>query len=133
MAILSSKLLMASICIAEIVLIIGPCLIFSPRSLHITDDSLVVNCVAYRKRIAKSDISEVKEYNLKPDALGVRTFGIGGVFGYIGHFYSCKIGRYTAFVGDSGKAFYVKLKSGKTYLLSCNNSRSFAAELAKSL
>ncbi|MBQ7042781.1 MAG: hypothetical protein IJN66_08775 [Muribaculaceae bacterium] len=55
----------------------------------------------------------------------VRTCGSGGVLGYTGNFYNKAIGKYISYVGNYDQTFLLTLKTGKRYLLSCQNPEEF--------
>ena len=70
------------------------------------------------KEIRKNDIEEISTIDKSAIGKSIRSFGIGGLFGYIGKFYTSKIGHYTAYMTDRNHAVLIKLKSGKKYLIS---------------
>ncbi len=103
--------------------------LFSPAYLEMDDEYLTVYKVVGKKRIRLNDI---KETHLYVRSMGnIRAFGSGGLFGYFGKFHNYTFGHYTAYVGDYSKAFYIVLKNGKKYLLSCKDREAFLDELGK--
>ena len=72
--------------------------------------------------LKKSEIHSIHVLNKKSLGLSARKFGVGGLFGYMGKFYTKPIGHYTAYVTDRNNLVLIKLKSGKKYLISPENT-----------
>ena len=62
----------------------------------------------------------------------LRTFGIGGLFGYIGRFRNRRIGGYTAYVTDALNSVVLRFPD-KTFVLSPDDPQAFVAELERRL
>lgn len=60
------------------------------------------------KRIGKSDISD-----------SIRTFGSGGLFGYLGRFKCTALGRYTMYATNLNNLVLIRTDT-KTYVFSCS-------------
>ncbi len=97
--------------------------LFSPQCLENDGKYVIIHKVVGRKRIKLSDITATSIYSRSTGSF--RVFGSGGLFGYFGRFHNNNHGHYTAYVGDLSQAFYIKTKSGKTYLVSCKNREEF--------
>lgn len=102
----------------------------SPRSITLTDDSLVLRKVAGRLVMPFSEIERIAPYT---GSSGLRLWGSGGLFGCIGLFTNKEIGRHHEYVGDFKDAFLVVMSSGKKYVLSCEDSNEVVGRIAKSL
>lgn len=71
-------------------------------------------------------LSEVKDVRKDPSGFfeAIRVFGVGGMFGYYGRFYSGKLGHYTAYVTNGKNAVIIESKKVK-YMISPNNPEAF--------
>ena len=93
--------------------------VYAPIRITLSENSLVLHRGIGKKQFNYSDIERVEVFNNNHIAL--RLCGIGGIFGFIGRYYTEGIGHYFSYVGDSSQAFYFQLKSGKKYMLSCED------------
>lgn len=55
----------------------------------------------------------------------IRTFGVGGMFGYFGYFK----GNDVWYVNNLDKKIQITMKSGKTYMISPENTEDFLRQL----
>lgn len=102
--------------------------VYAPMRITFSENSLVLHRGIGKKQFHYSDIESVEAFNNKHIAL--RICGIGGVFGFVGRYYTEGIGHYFSYVGDYSQAFYFQLKNGKKYLLSCED-RDFVVSWIK--
>ena len=93
----------------------------SPLYIELTDDALVLHCVSGNKVFHYEDILEVGKWQGKPSRL-LRQWGSGGLGGYIGWFSGGGLGSHFEYVGKYQDAFYLKMRKGKPYLLSCDEA-----------
>ncbi len=92
----------------------------TPRRIILDENSLSVQFLFSRKKIEFEDISEIKR--ITPNNMDIRVFGISGLFGKIGLFYSRTFNkRYKAYVTDKNKSFYIIKKKGQILELSCSS------------
>ena len=56
-----------------------------------------------------------------PSAGGIRLCGSAGLFGYWGYFSDIMIGTYFGYYGSRSYCFLLKLKSGRQYVIGCEN------------
>ena len=100
---------------------------YSPRFV-ITSDSEICLCKGVGKvKIKYSDIANLGIFNTKE--FSARTFGIGGICGYTGKFYTKSLGNHTEYVGNYSQAFYLILKNGKKYVFSCEDRDAVLKEI----
>lgn len=102
--------------------------VYAPMRITFSENSLVLHRGIGKKQFHYSDIESIEVFNNKHIAL--RICGIGGVFGFVGRYYTEGIGHYFSYVGDYSQAFYFQLKNGKKYLLSCED-RDFVVSWIK--
>ena len=113
-----------------VVFTLVPVWVFLPRYVSVTDTCLKLYRGIGVSSFVLEDIKVIRLYS-PSNVVTTCTFGIGGVGGFIGKFYNSEIGKYIAYVGDYSQAFLVVMKSGKKYLLSCQNPEKvvgFAAD-----
>ncbi len=92
---------------------------YMPLNISVTDNCLKINFILRRKSIPLKDIESAM---LCPPTMAEHKIcGSGGFFGYWGWFYEASIGRYFAYYGKASDCFLVKMKSGRQYLLGCEN------------
>ncbi|WP_300726350.1 PH domain-containing protein [uncultured Bacteroides sp.] len=110
-----------------------PLFSFRLKQIIITDHSLIISSNRDKKEIKYTEIQEVSKYNPTLSKGNVRTFGIGGLFGFIGDFKNKEIGNYTSYVGDYSQSFLIIMKSGEKYVVSCENYEEVIKEIQNRL
>ena len=113
--------MLASLIILNVVMLptIIVCEGLAPQRLEVGEESIVVlrrynSVVIYRDEIksitplAKNDMRGV-----------IRTCGVGGLFGYFGHYYSRKLGSFRLFATSFQNLYLIKLWNGKSIVVSC--------------
>jgi hypothetical protein len=81
-------------------LLIGICLfcvLFRPLNYILTSEKLVIHRLFSDITIKRQDILTAREISNNDMGLTIRTFGVGGLFGYFGKFFNSKIGRLTMY------------------------------------
>ena len=97
-------------------------LLFGPVAIEANTENVIIRCALRRKLIPVSDIESVKLF--QPTMGAIRICGSGGYMGYWGTFREGDIGKYHAYYGKASDCFLVNLKSGKKYLLGCENPKA---------
>ncbi|MEM9996116.1 MAG: PH domain-containing protein [Bacteroidota bacterium] len=102
-------------------------LAFSVRGYSIQDGTLHVHRFGWSTKFNLADLTSVE---LAPYAtLGsIRTFGIGGVFGYIGRFSNGTLGAYQAYVTDGARTVVLQFGE-KTVVVSPADPAAFVSSL----
>lgn len=95
-------------------------LFYTPMTISANDSEVSINFYLRTKPLRYSEIESVKM--CPPTMAEKRLFASGGFFGYWGWFSEPGIGRYFAYYGKSSDCFLVTLKSGKKYVLGCENA-----------
>lgn len=101
-----------------------------PISYILTDEELIIKRLAGNIRIAKNEIHSVESLDNGRSGTLIRTFGIGGYFGYFGKYYSSSLGSLTLYATRKDKRILVTTKSGKKIVLTPDDS-ALAADLKK--
>ncbi|MEL7834067.1 PH domain-containing protein [Fodinibius sp. Rm-B-1B1-1] len=94
---------------------------------HLEDDQLKILRLGWSKDI---DFSEIKNVEFKPHAMtgSVRTFGIGGLFGYVGYFRNSILKSYKAYVTHRDKTVVLTTEEGEV-VVSPDDPKAFVASL----
>lgn len=104
-------------------------LFYMPVSVSLGSDALKINRPIRSKRILLTNIQSVK---LCPPTMGAkRICGSGGWFGWYGWFSEGDLGKYFAYYGKSSDCFLVTLKSGKKYMLGCQDAPEMVEAISK--
>ncbi len=95
-------------------------LYYCPKNI-VTDES----GIKLKRVLGPAKIFEYKDIQsvdvCYPMLGGIRLCGSGGFFGFFGYFNDVVIGTYFAYYGSRDNCFLVKLKSGRKYVLGCEN------------
>lgn len=105
---------------------------YAPLSVELSDTALVLHRGIGRKVFRYADMAGVELY--ERNGFPIRVCGCGGVFGFTGRYRNSKTGEsYFSYVGDYSQAFFVLLKNGRRYLLSCEDREAVVAAVRKKL
>lgn len=95
-------------------------LYFCPVSVEADNSGITLRRFLSRAKVFEfEDIKDVE--TCRPSAGGIRLCGSGGFFGYWGYFNDIMLGSYFGYYGSADNCFIVELKSGKRYVLGCEN------------
>lgn len=94
----------------------------SPLSVELAADALVLRRVLGRKVFRYADIEAAGLFEGKGSDM-FRFCGSGAFCGFIGWFSGGGLGCHFEYVGRYSDAFWLRLRGGRTYLLSCDGSR----------
>ncbi len=111
-----------------LLLVLGGCYLFSVRAYELTEVELIIHRPLKNKVIFLNEIENVKtmEKGLKGT---IRTFGVGGLFGYFGRFYSLKIGATTWYATKRKGMVLLGLRNGIKLVVTPDNVTDFVREL----
>lgn len=92
--------------------------LYAPNQYSIKDHELVINRPIGNVKIYLGDIKEARL--LKNDEMNgtIRTFGVGGLFGYFGKFYTPGIGNSTFYVTQSKNRILIITNADKNIIIS---------------
>ncbi|MDR2205463.1 MAG: PH domain-containing protein [Flavobacteriaceae bacterium] len=91
---------------------------FSPISYSIDKEFISVYFLFFKKKIPRKDIVEIKTLESKEVKFSIRTFGIGGFFGYIGFFYNSKFGNMRWFATNRNYFILISTNNRKKIVIS---------------
>lgn len=95
-----------------ILAIIFGCAAFTVHGYSVQDGKLLVHRLGWAKEF---DLKKLQKIDVTPDAMigSVRTWGIGGLFGYIGYFRNSTLGIYRAYATNSKNTVVLEFEKGK--------------------
>ena len=94
---------------------------YMPTSVTVDDEKLILRQIKGDITIPISEIVEVKQIGHDDMKDGVRRFGSGGLFGYLGWFENPRLGTFLMYATNRNNRFLVK-DSRNTYVFSCIGS-----------
>jgi Bacterial PH domain len=104
------------------------CILFRPMSYKLTADSLIIHRLFNDIVLNRKDILIVREVARADMRLTIRTFGVGGLFGYFGKFSNATIGKMTLYATRRDKTVLVET-SDKKLILTPDNPAEFIIQL----
>ena len=91
----------------------------APQRLEIGDDKIVV-LRRYRSIVLHREEIKSIEYVSKLAFRGaIRTFGVGGLFGYFGRYYAPALGSFKLYATSFQNLYLIKKWSGESIVISC--------------
>lgn len=103
--------------IVIVVCLLAAGIFYCPVSIGVTYETVTIHRLLKNRIISYSDISSVERCS--PSAGGLRLCGSGGFMGYWGYFHDIIIGSYFGYYGDRNQCVLIRLKSGRQYVVSC--------------
>lgn len=94
-------------------------LFYSPMSVELKADRLIVNRPLWFKQLRLADIESIRL--CQPTMGAQRVCGSGGFLGYWGWFKENDIGKYFAYYGKASDCFLVTMRNGRVYMLGCKD------------
>ncbi len=115
--------------IIAIAVVLG-CAAFGVYGYSIQDGKIKILRLGWSKDIP---INDIKSINYMPNAMlgSIRTFGNGGVFGYIGHFRNGILGNYQAYVTHRIMTVVIRTKDNKHYVISPDDPEQFVSSMGE--
>ena len=98
---------------------------FHPRFYVVDNNSVTVESLFRSFTYAKSDINSFDKVDDATMKYSIRTFGVGGLFGYFGKFYNSKIGSMIWFATQRKNWVLMKTKTGKQIILTPDQPEAF--------
>ena len=103
--------------------------IFRPISYTITDQEVIVNRLWKDVIINRKNIQNVEILDKDFSKRTIRTFGVGGMWGYFGKFIHDIVGSITLYVTRRDKMILLRLVNGKKMVLSPDDLEGFVEKL----
>jgi hypothetical protein len=112
-----------------IILLLIYCLAFAfhPTGYKVTTDTLIICRPLMNVRIKRADIKSVNTIDKEEISGSIRTFGVGGLFGYYGCFANYTLGSMTWYATRKDKAVLITLFNNKNIVVTPNEPEAFVA------
>ena len=107
-----------SVLIAFYVAVVAGCYLYAPGSYETTSDRLMISRPVRTIIIDRKDIIEARALDPKELTGLVRTFGVGGLFGYYGRYYNSTIGAMVFFTTQRKNRILIRTRQGVNFVLS---------------
>ena len=99
--------------------------LFRPINYNLTNEKLIIHRPLTDVKIDRKEIKSVEQLDKGKLAWTIRTFGVGGLFGYWGRFSNRKIGSMTWYATRRNKAVLVTTISDKKIVLTPDEPEQF--------
>ena len=103
---------------------------FRPIRYVITNDEIIIIRPFVNAYIKRSDIVNVECLDRNKIKSSIRTFGIGGLFGFYGNFANLSLGRMTWYITRKDKLVQLMTNDNKKIILSPNETELFIQAMA---
>lgn len=97
--------------------------LFSPKSYELTNSAFIIVRPINSKKIELKDVSLVRLLESSELSGVVRTFGVGGLFGYYGKFYASKIGSMMFYTTQNKNFILIETKQGKKIIVTPDDAK----------
>lgn len=116
-----------------LLLIYGISYAFSPINYRLTAQELIVHRFLTNATIDRQTIKSVDLIDRSQLNWSVRTFGVGGLFGYYGKFFNSKLGNMTWYATRKDKTVLITTMNNKKIIITPDKAEEFVAEFNQSL
>jgi hypothetical protein len=100
------------------------CFILKPSYYILEDETIIIHRIFKDVKILRSDILKVELVPAEKLKWSIRTFGVGGLFGYFGKFYNRNIGSMTWYATQR-KNFVLIKTSKKNIIITPDEAENF--------
>jgi hypothetical protein len=104
------------------------CLALKPLSYEITKDELIIRRLIKNVRMNRADIKSLELIEKATLSGTIRTFGVGGLFGWYGKFANSQLGNMTWYLTRRDKPVLILKKDSKKILISPDQAEAFVRE-----
>ena len=101
---------------------------YRPKGIVVTNDALIIDRQVKPVTIQYSDIKSVKQVTNELKG-SIRTFGNGGLFGYIGKYYNRNIGKMTWYCTQRKNFVLVELNDKRNIIITPDHPQDLLLEL----
>ncbi|HLA54855.1 MAG TPA: PH domain-containing protein [Flavobacterium sp.] len=115
---------------AALLIIYFGAFIYSPRKYSVTENTIIIHRPIGNVTIPQSEITAL-EISKRGMPFAMRTFGVGGLFGYFGSFYNFDMGNMSWYITRRDKTILIKTSKDKKILISPDDRDAFVAALQK--
>lgn len=103
----------------------------SPKSYEINQSNVIINRPLGNVILNRTQIKEILNLEKGQLSWSIRTFGVGGLFGYFGKFWNKKFGNMTWYATRRDNAIMIITHKNKKIILTPDESEKFVYECSK--
>lgn len=97
---------------------------YMPIRLKANNEKIEVKRLFCSLEVPLNEIVEIKQLSKFDMDGSIRTFGSGGLFGYLGRFKNDRLGNYTMYATELNNLILIRTNN-KKYVFSCSRSKEF--------
>jgi len=101
---------------------------FSTKAYQLTPDEIIICRLFGNVKIKRSEITSVEIIEKEQMGWIIRTFGVGGLFGYWGKFSSSKLGSMTWYATKKNRIILIKTINNKRFVITPDEMEQFVAD-----
>jgi hypothetical protein len=105
--------------------------LFRPMGYSITSDGIVIHRLWGDVKMDKNQISSVELIEKEKLRWSLRTFGVGGLFGYFGKFANAKLGTMTWYITRRDHPVLIVTSNNKKIIISPDEAEKFVSDFKK--
>jgi hypothetical protein len=104
-------------------------LVFRPIYYKITNDKLIIHRLISNVEIDRQNIRTAELIDKNKISWSLRTFGVGGLFGYFGNFANLKMGRMTWYATRRDRTVLLMTNDNRKIILTPDDPTKFVSDL----
>lgn len=101
---------------------------FRPINYNLTLDKLIIHRLFMDVKIERNSIKSMELIDKEKISWSIRTFGVGGLFGYYGKFANTKLGSMTWYATRKDRMVLVRTIDNRKIILTPDNPDKFIAD-----
>lgn len=101
---------------------------FSTKAYQLTEDDVIIQRLFGNVKIKRSEITSVEIIEKGQMGWLIRTFGVGGLFGYWGRFSSSKLGSMTWYATRKNKIVLITKINNKKIVITPDEAEQFISD-----
>lgn len=113
-------------------IIIAGCFLFAPIGYILSGSAVIINRPMGRLQIDFASIEQARRIDKKELGFVLRTGGVGGLFGFFGHFHSSKLNTFKGYTTNSKNMVLLTNKNGEKTILSPSCPDDFIQSILRS-
>ena len=103
--------------------------LYSPQKYEIKNEKLIIKRFINSKEINLNEINEIRKINEGEMSGLIRTFGVGGLFGYYGQYHNPTFGDMNLYTTQRKNRILIKTKEGKKIVISPDDASIVVKEI----
>jgi hypothetical protein len=105
---------------------------FSTKAYELTQNEVIIRRLLGNVKIKRSEITSVEIIEKEQMGWIIRTFGVGGLFGYWGKFSSSKLGSMTWYATRKNRIILIKTINNKRFVITPDEMEQFVSDFNSS-